>query len=342
MTIADAIYSYLPIKRKNTPSGWTKFNAVCCHHNGTSADTRARGGVIRNSDGVSYHCFNCGFKASYVSGRHLNRKMRQLLQWLNVPDDEINKLALEALRIQEDSEYQAKVSLPTFEDKPFPEGAMSIKDWIPMLDQLPPDLRNSFNTVLEYIVYRGFDPLDENFYWTFASGYENRLIIPFRYEGRIVGNTARKVIEGKPKYISDQTPGYVFNLDAQNPAPWENRKKHVLVVEGPLDALSIDGVALLGAEIMDKQAMLINRLGMEPIVLPDRDKDGLRTIEQALANRWAVSLPDWHPDIKDANDAVRKYGKLYTLYSIFKNVETNELKIKLRMKQWVSSDDSKN
>lgn len=336
MSIADAIYSYLPAKRKKTPSGWTKFNAVCCVHNSTSADTRARGGMIQNPDGVSYHCFNCGFKASYISGRHLTRKMRQLLQWLNVPDDEINKLALEALRIQEDTEYQAKVGLPVFEDKSLPEGAMPIKDWIPMLDQLPDDLRSYFDTVVEYVFHRGLDPLDENFYWTFGNGYETRLVIPFRYQGRIVGNTARKVVEGKPKYISDQTPGYVFNLDAQNPLPWENNKKHVIVVEGPMDALSIGGVALLGAEIMDKQALLINRLGMEPVVVPDRDRDGLRTIEQAINNKWAVAFPDWHQDVKDANDAVRKYGKLYTLYSIFSSIETNKIKIKLRTKQWLS------
>ena len=87
---------------------------------------------------------------------------------------------------------------------------------------------------------------------------------------------------------------------------------------------------------MDKQAMLINRLGMIPVVVPDRDKDGLRTIEQALALKWKVSLPDWHPDIKDSNDAIRKYGRLWTIRSIFAGVESNELKTRLRMKQWVS------
>jgi hypothetical protein len=87
---------------------------------------------------------------------------------------------------------------------------------------------------------------------------------------------------------------------------------------------------------MDKQAMLINKLGMTPVLVPDRDVDGLRSIEQALANKWKVSLPNWHQDIKDANDAVRKYGRLWTLKSIIDGIETNELKVKLRMKQWVS------
>jgi DNA primase len=127
----------------------------------------------------------------------------------------------------------------------------------------------------------------------------------------------------------------VFNLDAQTHIKW-NDERYVLVVEGPMDALSTGGVAILGAEIMDKQAMLINKLGMIPVLVPDRDVDGLRSIEQALTNKWKVSLPNWHPDIKDSNDAVRKYGRLWTLKSIIDGIETNELKVKLRMKQWVS------
>ncbi len=339
MDIVDAIYSYLPAKRKQTPSGWTKFNAVCCSHNGNTPDTRARGGIIRNAEGCSYHCFNCGFKASYVNGRHLTRKMRQLLSWFGTPDDIINKLTLDALRIQKDTEFLEQITLPKFDDKPLPEGAMPIEEWINHLDQFDPRLRATFDTVVDYIVARGFNPLDD-FYWTPLAGLAERVIIPFRYEGRIVGNTARKVIEGKPKYISDQTPGYVFNLDNQRPIDWAGEQRYVVVVEGPMDALSVNGVAILGADIMDKQAMLINRLGMTPVLVPDRDQDGLRTIEQALNLKWKVSLPDWHQDIKDSNDAVRKYGRLWTIKSIVDGIETNELKVKLRMKQWVSLKES--
>lgn len=335
MDIVDVIYSFLPSKKKQTPSGWAKFNAVCCHQSGTTPDTRARGGFIRNTDGCSYHCFNCGFKASYISGRHITRKMRQLLSWMGAPDDVINKLTLDALRIQQNTDILEQISIPKFDDKPLPEGALLIAEWLQSRDQFESALRDTFDSVVDYIVSRGFDPLAD-FYWTPLMGYAERVIVPFRYEGRTVGNTARKIVDGKPKYISDQTPGYVFNLDQQLPVSWNDDQRYVIVVEGPMDALSVNGVAILGADIMDKQAMLINRLGMIPVLLPDRDLDGLRTIEQALNNKWKVSLPEWHPDIKDANDAVRKYGRLWTMKSIIEGIETNELKVKLRMKQWVS------
>jgi DNA primase len=101
-----------------------------------------------------------------------------------------------------------------------------------------------------------------------------------------------------------------------------------------MDALSIDAVAVLGAEIMDKQALLINRLNRAVIVVPDRDADGQRTVEQALLNGYAVSMPDWPEGIKDVNDAAQKLGQLTALYLVIQAQEHNELKVRLRAKTW--------
>jgi len=319
MSIVDTIYSYLPAKRKNTPSGWTKFNAVCCPHNGNTPDTRQRGGIIRNGDGVSYHCFNCGFKASYQAGRHLTRKMKQLLEWLGAPDDAINKISLEALKVEADQKELEAVSLPTLPDKELPRDCQTLEQAL-MSDP------EAVIGVADYILTRGFDIRGD---WMWSPELPDRLIIPFRYEGRIVGYTGRKITDGKPKYLSEQTPGYVFNLDAQN-----NDKPVVIVVEGPLDALSVGGVAILGADIMDKQAMLINRIGKKVVVVPDRDYDGFRTVERAIELGWSVSMPEWTDGVKDCNDAIRTYGNLWTAYLIMQSVETTELKIKLRAKKW--------
>jgi hypothetical protein len=65
--IQSTILTSLPAGRKKTPSGWTSFNAPCCVHNGESQDKKKRGGIMTTADGtLSYHCFNCGYKASYV------------------------------------------------------------------------------------------------------------------------------------------------------------------------------------------------------------------------------------------------------------------------------------
>ncbi len=324
--VFDTLTQYLPPKRKTTPSGWTSFNAPCCIHNGDSADKRQRGGLISNGDeGVSYHCFNCGFKCSWQPGRNLSGKMRRLLQWLNAPDDTINKLALTVMQENEGVQTtQQLVELPKFNTVPLPDDAVKIADIT--------EFNKYSMAVLEYMSARGLNLDDTDYYWSSSLGYRDRLIIPFYYEKRIVGWTARTVQSDKqPKYMSEQQPGFVYGLDEQGP-----NKVFIIVCEGPMDALHVDGVALLGSEIKDQQAMLINRVGKEVIVVPDKDEAGAKLIDQAIELGWSVSLPDWADDINDIGDAVAKYGRLYTLYSIVNNAESNELKIRLRSKKWLN------
>lgn len=327
--ITDTVLAYLPTKRKHTPSGWTSFNAVCCHHNGTTQDHRQRGGIIVTNDTISYSCFNCGFRASWQPSRLLSAKFKKLLRWLNVPDDVISKCGIEALRFKEVEAYTGISNLsPTFVDKNLPEGAQPIKE---LIDNPPTDLI----PILEYILSRGLFLDDYNWYWSSELGFKNRLIIPFTYKDKIVGYTARSIRETKLKYISDQQPGYVFNLDAQT-----YDKDFVIVSEGPMDAISIGGIALVGSEIKAGQKTLIDQLQKEVIVVPDRDSSGQKIIEEAIDAGWSVSFPDWEHGIKDINEAVKRYGRLYTLYSIITASYSMPLKIRLHAKMWYKDEES--
>ena len=315
--IADTLLVHLPAKKKHTPSGWISFNAPCCQ------DKRQRGGFIVNGgDAVSYHCFNCGFKASWQPGRTISAKMRKLMRALNMSDDTISKLSLEALRLNENSTTDVHSIVPHFDHRELPPDSKPINDW---LDDVPEKLV----PVLEYIAQRKMYLDYYSFYWTPKVGFSNRLIIPFYKDGTCVGYTARAVNDAKPKYISEQQPGYVFNLDAQH-----NDRAFVIVCEGPFDAISIDGCALLGAEIKDSQNWLLKQLGKEIVLVPDRDHEGPKTVEQAIEYGWSVSMPDWPEGVKDVNDAVVKLGRLATLYLIVNAKESNALKIRLRAKQW--------
>jgi len=322
--VYDALLIHLPQKRKQTPSGWLSFNAPCCQHMGTTADTRQRGGLIGSADeGISYHCFNCGFTASWRVGRNLSYKMKKFMRWLNMPDEQITKLALAVLQIKTDTVgYQAITQLPKFKNKELPDGAKPLHEWT--------EQDKYFYKVLEYVDKRSLKLVDYEFYWSNNSGYRDRLIIPFYYQSRIVGYTARRVTHtDKVKYLSEQQPGYVFNIDAQ-----DDDRKYVIAVEGPIDAITIDSVALLGSEVKDQQSILLNSLGKHVIVVPDRDDAGQKLVQDALNLGWSVSMPDWDHDIKDISDAVGKYGRLHTLYAIIKNAQDSQLKIKLRMKKW--------
>ena len=231
--VSDTITAHLPAKRKTTPSGWTSFNAPCCQHNGNTADTRGRGGLISEGDTVSYHCFNCGYKASWQPGRPVSQKLRKLLQWMNCSDDDITRLTFDVMRLNEGVEVaERKIELPTFETVPLPPDAVKIADIT--------DFNKFSIAVVEYMAARGLNLDDTDYYWSPSLAYRDRLIIPFYYEKRIVGWTARTVAaDKKPKYLTEVQPGFVYGLDEQR-----HNKVFAIVCEGQLDALHIEGCAL--------------------------------------------------------------------------------------------------
>jgi hypothetical protein len=318
--IADTLQAHLPSKRKHTPSGWISFNAPCCD------DKRQRGGfIINGGDAVSYHCFNCQFKCSWQPGSTISQKMNKFMRLLNMSDDMINQLRLEALRLNDNSTTQIQSIIPKFEARVLPIDSEPITEWTnkssALIGKLAP--------ILKYLSDRNLYLDDYPFYWTPKVGFSNRVIIPFYKDNVVVGYTARAVGDAKPKYLSEQQPGYVFNLDKQT-----DDREFVIVCEGPFDAISIDACALLGAEIKDSQHWLLKQLGREIILVPDKDVAGAVTVEQALEFGWSVSMPDWPEGVKDVNDAVIKIGRLATLYLIISAKESNSLKIQLRAKKW--------
>jgi len=321
--VIETVLTFLPAKRKTTPSGWTSFNAPCCIHNGETRDQKQRGGVIQEGNGISYHCFNCGYKASWQPGIPFSHKLRKLLQWLGAPDDVINKVAFDVMRENEGVEVKQRLAeLPTFDTVPLPEDAIKITD-ITNFDKYS-------MAVLEYMAARNLNTDDTNYYWSPSLGYRDRLIIPFYFEGRVVGWTGRSVLpDKKPKYLTEVQPGFVYGLDEQS-----FKKSFAILCEGQLDAIHIEGCAIGGSEISDQQAMLLNRLQKQIIVVPDRDSAGKKLVEQAIELGFSVSMPEWEQGINDIGDAVSKYGRLYTLYSITNSADESPLKIRLRAKKW--------
>jgi hypothetical protein len=273
------------------------------------------------SEGVIYNCFNCKYTASWQPGRNISEKFKSLCRWLGANDDQIKELVFEALKTEStDYEPDHFVEKVKFTEKELPEGAMSINEWVN--SAYLPDISADIGPVIDYVYSRGFDALSEHFYWSPAPGYIDRVLLPYYYEGKIVGSTARKVREGKPKYLSDQHPFFVFNVDEQDP-----KNKYVFVVEGQFDAYAIGGVGLLTNEIAQQQAHIINQMGKEVIVIPDQDKAGLMLIKQAIDYGWSVAFPTWDDDVKDVADAVQRYGRLFVTVDAIKTAQQGEIKI---------------
>ncbi len=321
--VQDAVLQLLPSKRRRSPSGWLSFNAVCCHHRGESPDTRGRGGLMTGPDGsISYHCFNCQFKISYRPGWHLGYRFRRWLSWLGADENLIRRLVIEAVRVR-DIVGEPEATPDAIEVKFTPR---SLPDDVKLVDEDP--------VALAYCQSRA---IDLNRYPLLVSqrrehNLNRRVIVPFTWHGELIGYSARTWEPNiKPKYHSQYEANYVYNMDQQQPD-----SKFVIVVEGPFDAMSIDGVAILSNECSEQQADIIDTLNREIILVPDQDRAGARLIDNAISYGWTVSFPVWHETCKDVNEAVVRYGRLFVLKSILAARETGRLKIELKRRKLYS------
>ena len=328
---------------KTSSSGWLSANAPCCVHNGESADTRGRGGLIQNGDSVSYHCFNCGYKASYVPGRPLSYKFRKLLSWFGADDNTIRQLVIEAIRLKEQLEILKPEELPppepvSYKPRPLPVDSMSFKEFVTFLElKEDAEFPKQFHDAVNYVFDRRIDMQRYDFYWTPTVEHKlnYRVIVPLIWQNQIIGYTARATVDGiKPKYHTEHEPNFVFNVNQQR-----QDSRFVLVVEGPFDAMAVDGVAVLSNECNEIQADIIDSLGREVIVVPDFDAHinnkgkkvwpGASLIDQAIEYGWSVAFPVWGETCKDVGEAVERYGKLFVLKSIIDSKEHNRLKIEI-------------
>ena len=316
------ILTIIPGKKKRASKGWYSFNAVCCHHRGHRPDDRGRAGIVfEDNHDWTYHCFNCGFSTKFILGKSLSYKVRELLSWCGIDKDQINKWSFESLRQKNILDVLSVAKprwKPNFEERELPDAELI-------------DPNNEKHKVfIDYLQGRGIK-YDE--YPFMVSPNEpnrngNRIIIPYTHKGKVVGHTSRYLDNRTPKFIKEQQTGYVFGYDFQQDN-WEV----CIVVEGIFDALSLNACALTHDTISDEQAEVLRSLNRKIIVVPDLDKTGLTICDRALELGFHVSIPNWDDGIKDANDAVVKYGRLPTLLSILKNATNSKIKLELTRKK---------
>lgn len=314
-------------KLKRSSSGWLSGNAVCCQNNGQTADRRGRGGMIVSDDKLNYSCFNCGFKTGYVVGRLLTPRFKQLLRWLGADPDQVDRLTLAAMKIRDEQGdlvtrfvTESRIKTINFATTELPDNSERLTVDNPV-----------HKPYIEYLTSRGLS-VDSYEYYVTPDGEgrdSNRIIIPYRYQGDLVGHTSRYLDDRKPKYISEQQRGYVFNIDQQQ-TNWQV----CILVEGQFDAISIGGCAYMGQNILDEQAELLRRLQRKIIVVPDRDSAGLSVCDRALELGYSVSIPEWSDEIKDVNDAVKTYGRLPTLLSILQAATTSKIVVEMTRKRY--------
>lgn len=330
--ITDYTRTLIPVSWKSSPSGWTSGNCPMCVTNGQGRpDTKGRGGFYFEEEKFQYNCFNCGYKTGWSPGSKLNNRLKKLLVTFGADESDIQRMQLELMQEDQLSELlekqkrkQAPVKIDWKE--------MSLPDGTTPFAEYRGDATPEFSRAAEYVASRGFDVTSNDFWYSSASvpgRMKNRFIIPFFYQGKIVGYSARwagNTPDGMPKYYKQAPPkNFVYGLDKQKD------KRVVIVTEGELDAIVTDGVAIGSNNCNDDQANIIDSLNARIIVLPDADKSSMRLVNQAIERDWEVAFPEWH-DCKDAADALIKYGRMFTVRSILDSAISNPTKIRVLTK----------
>ena len=298
---------------------------MCISMGEVRADKRKRGGFnFTTTNVISYHCFNCGYTTGWHAGSVLGHKFINLLTSINIEDSVVNKLKIESLKEKDQDivvEPERKVNLD-WESVALPNNSMPISDKVD-------------KKVLSYLQSRGKGIYENwDFYWSPDTYMDlnSRIIIPCYFKNKTVGWVSRHIKPNKdttPKYYVNIQRDYLFNVDQL----YTKDRKYVILVEGPFDAIGIDGVGLLGSQVTDIQAEFLNSFNKKIILVPDRDRAGKKLIPSAIKHGWSVSFPDWDKNVKDVADAVKKYGRLFTLRSIIDTSEDNSMKINVLKRQ---------
>jgi hypothetical protein len=315
---------------KSSRKGWATKNCPCCIFRGESADKRSRLGLKIDGDSFGLNCFNCGLKIKWKPGSKLYPDLKTYLLSSGLSEDqlqEINfKLYQEESLITTDTGQVSISSLQTIYNQwpevPLPDNTFTIPELIEVGCN-----DADFISVLDYINKRKLYNL-ESLYWSFDKQYRGRIIIPFYYDQKLVGFTGRAVnnsIKIK-KYLDNRPLDFVYNLNSQK----KSQRKFVILTEGIIDAMHVDGITTFGNKLSDMQAKMINSLGKEIVLVPDYDKAGEDLIDIALKHSWKVSLPQWK--FKDVSESVESRGKIITLRNILDSIEYKEFNVKLKWK----------
>lgn len=329
-----ALLKWLPGRRKKGGSGWESMNCLMCHLNGEpSRDTKRKAGVIFSGPVFTYHCFRCGYKAHWKPGMLITKKLETLFIVAGCPKDDIQALDIQSLKLQQESNFSQEDFFTdfkiNFDEIELPKKAKSVTEWAV---GNPPA---KFYEVANYLISRNITAFD-SFYWSpdLKNQMSNRVIIPFYFGDKIVGYTARFIKDRIPsnitKYHTKCPNGFLFN----NKHIDNRDRKYIILVEGPIDALAVEGVAYMSNTLTPKQVSWLNSSDKDVILVPDKDNSGLEAVEIAIENNWYVSFPEWE-DVGDVDDAVNKYGTIWTVGNILNKMTNNKTQIKVQGKLWL-------
>ena len=154
---------------------------------------------------------------------------------------------------------------------------------------------------------------DRKYYVSNAFKYSNRVLIPFEENNSIFYFQARTLQGDTPKYLNP-SDGWVKPSSILY--PFDEEEDHVVVCEGPLDAISlqiqgVNATCTMGCSVSEHQVELLKDFKGKIIIGYDNDDAGQRGVSKFDYLRKLKRMADiyiCHPpsEVKDWNEAHMK------------------------------------
>jgi len=311
ITLEQVVRQQIALSPRPNGQGW--YSVVCkvCNDH---ARKGKRAGFRFDGETVGYNCFNCGHTALFDPSEHrtLSRDMTTALEAFGLKKEDWQPVLFALMSTEHDLTLKNKRR----------------ENYGPAVIELPPYITPLIDNgdeidqyAIEYLLKeRGIDWKQHPFFIGRKTSHPSskrwyaRLILPFYKDGKLIFYQGRDLTETRQqKYLSPDSPreNIVYGYEQIQ----KETDDPLYIVEGWFDAWHLEGVAVLGNKMTSHQIHWINQSRRPKVVIPDRFGDGHRLAEQALELGWSISTPDIG-DCKDPNEAIMKYGKLYTLMTI--------------------------
>lgn len=318
-TLQQVIKQHVLLPAYPTKRGWYAVLCRVCKDHGQKGD---RAGFKFDGDIVGYSCFNCGHSAVFDPNKDdtISQNMQTVLSSFGIEKTEWNK-ALFASAVNGTTHRKSSTIDVSIE----PSELQLPSYFYPLTD----DKQDQYaQFAIDYLNNRQVDYNKHRFYMSHLTDdktskkWFGRLIIPIYKDNKLIFWQGRDLTNQRAKkYLSVDHPrdNVLTNYDILS----QRVNTPVYVTEGWFDSYFLDGVAVLGPKITPNQVKWLNKTNRQKVIIPDRLGDGWRLANQALSLGWSVSTPDIG-SCKDVNDAVIKYGLLYTLKTIADNTYQGE------------------
>ena len=255
--------------------------------------TKARGFVYRKKNDLFYKCHNCGV------GTTLG-KLIEHLDSKSYKDYIMERYKSGVKTVNKEPEF--KFNEPVFRSKDICSTLNSLSELgedhparkiidrrnLPISSYKDLFLCPEFYKFTNKLIPNKFPSLD---------GDHPRLLIPFRdEEGEVFAYQGRAFGNEQPKYLTIklQERDKIFGLDRID------KRKEVLVVEGPLDSLFLDNcIAVAGADVPNLDCDFTVVFDNEP-----RNKELLKQVEKAINRGHKICLWPEGMEYKDINDMI--------------------------------------